>query len=447
MPYWRLLSMGHVRTDGAARPHRAPAYAAGAVGVLAVLAYAWIYGRELAPTPVRSDAFSYYVYLPAVFIHGDPSLAAFAADCCGGEFPAYTVIIKWPSTGAWVNPHPIGVAVLVSPFFALADLLARWGNLPRDGFWVLHTHLTGLAGPVYLVVGLLFVARVLARTFSPCVVATTVVVLAFGTNLFHYATWDSLYSHVYAFCVLAALMAVLPPFYEAPSVRTAAVVGVLCGLMVLVRHLNVLLLLLVPLYGLLDRGAVRRRLEWAWQNRPALALTATTAACTVLPQLWLYYRATGRWLVSPYGHLWFRFDDPRIVGVLFSTQKGLFFWSPLLLVALAGVLVVRGEARAWVPPLLAIFPIQIYLVASWPDWQFGASYGHRAFTDDLALFAVPLAASLDWIAASRRRRSAHVLVAMLVLLSAAQMIQVWLGIMPMANVTWARYRALFLRFS
>jgi hypothetical protein len=48
---------------------------------------------------------------------------------------------------------------------------------------VLHTHLTGLAGPVYLVLGLVFVARVLARTFSPRVVATTVVVLAFGTNI------------------------------------------------------------------------------------------------------------------------------------------------------------------------------------------------------------------------------------------------------------------------
>ena len=439
--------MRQPRIDGAARPQRAAVYAAVATGILAVLAYAWIYGRELASTPVRSDAVSYYVYLPAVFIHGDPSLAALADDCCGGQFPAYTVIIKWPGTGAWVNPHPIGVAVLASPFFALADLLARWGNLPRDGFWALHTHLTGLAGPVYLVVGLLFVARVLARTFNPRVVATTVVVLTFGTNLFHYATWDSLYSHVYAFCALAALMAVVPAFYEAPSVRTSAVVGVLCGLMVLVRHLNVLLLLLVPLYGLMDTAAVRRRLEWASQNRKALALTAAIAACTVLPQLWLYYRATGRWLVSSYGHLWFRFDDPRIVGVLFSTQKGLFFWSPLLLVALAGVLVVRGEARAWVPPLLVILPIQIYLVASWPDWQFGASYGHRAFTDDLALFAVPLAGSLDWIAASRRRRWAHVLVAVLVLLSAAQMIQVWLGIMPMANVTWARYCALFLRFS
>jgi hypothetical protein len=28
--------------------------------------------------------------------------------------------------GAWVNAHPISVAVLASPFFALAALLARW---------------------------------------------------------------------------------------------------------------------------------------------------------------------------------------------------------------------------------------------------------------------------------------------------------------------------------
>jgi hypothetical protein len=31
---------------------------------------------------------------------------------------------------------------------------------------------------------------------------------------------------------------------------------------------------------------------------------------------------------------------------------------------------------------------------TWPDWQFAASYGHRAFTDDLALFARKLAGVL-----------------------------------------------------
>ena len=98
-------------------------------------------------------------------------------------------------------------------------------------------------------------------------------------------------------------MAVLPAFYEAPSARTAAIVGALCGLLVLVRHTNALLLLVVPLYGLVDGAALRRRLRWVCRNRGVLALTAATAACTVLPQLWLYHRATGRWLVSSYGHL------------------------------------------------------------------------------------------------------------------------------------------------
>jgi hypothetical protein len=35
---------------------------------------------------------------------------------------------------------------------------------------------------------------------------------------------------------------------------------------------------------------------------------------------------------------------------------------------------------------------------------------------------------------------------MAVLLSVAQMIQYWLGILPIANTTWAEYRELFLRF-
>ena len=33
-----------------------------------------------------------------------------------------------------------------------------------------------------------------------------------------------------------------------------------------------------------------------------------------------------------------------------------------------------------------------------------------------------------------------------VLLSVAQMIQYWIGVLPMADTTWAQYRDLFLRF-
>ena len=79
--------MRQPRIDGAARPQRTAVHAAVAMGILAVLAYVWIYGRELAPTPVRSDAVSYYVYLPAVFIHSDPSLSALAADAAADNSP------------------------------------------------------------------------------------------------------------------------------------------------------------------------------------------------------------------------------------------------------------------------------------------------------------------------------------------------------------------------
>ena len=35
--------------------------------------------------------------------------------------------------------------------------------------------------------------------------------------------------------------------------------------------------------------------------------------------------------------------------------------------------------------------------SSWWDWKFGASYGHRAFTDTLGLLAIFLASFFDWV--------------------------------------------------
>ena len=42
-------------------------------------------------------------------------LAGLARDCCGGEFPEWSAIVRWPETRRWVNAHPIGVAVMQAP--------------------------------------------------------------------------------------------------------------------------------------------------------------------------------------------------------------------------------------------------------------------------------------------------------------------------------------------
>src|SRR4051794_11536084 len=50
-----------------------------------LVGYVYAYGSGRAGAPVRSDAFSYYVYLPAWTLYHDPSLQAVADDCCGGD--------------------------------------------------------------------------------------------------------------------------------------------------------------------------------------------------------------------------------------------------------------------------------------------------------------------------------------------------------------------------
>ncbi len=86
----------------------------------AVAGYVWIYAGGLQTTPVRSDGFGYFVYLPAVIVHHDPTLETTARECCGGAFPAWTAIIRWPGTSRYVSAHPIGVSILLLPAYVAA---------------------------------------------------------------------------------------------------------------------------------------------------------------------------------------------------------------------------------------------------------------------------------------------------------------------------------------
>ena len=100
-----------------------------------------------------------------------------------------------------------------------------------------------------------------------------------------------------------------------------------------------------------------------------------------------------------------------------------------------------------VPAIADVWRFRPTLAASWWDWQFGASYGHRAFTDALPLAAVLLAACFQWVAGRvAARRFVTGVAAALVALSVAQMVQYWTGKIPIANTTWQEYRDAFLRF-
>ena len=407
--------------------------------VLAVGAYVLLYSASSSiDAPIRSDGYSYYVYLPAWHLHHDPTLQSVVDDCCGGTFPAFTSIVRWPETNRWVNPHPIGVAILMTPYFAVAHALTRWSNLPPDGFSLYYQHAAGVAGVTAFLCGLIALRSLLSRYFEDGVVLATLVVITFGTNLFHYGTHDSTFSHAFSFALIAGLLDATDRWWREPSWRQSLVLSSIAALIVLVRHPNAIFLSVIPLWN--PQGVVAR-----WRLLAAMGLM--TAFC-VSPQLLLYKQATGHWFVSVYDRVGtFHFDSPKILPVLFGVQKGLFFWSPVLAFALAGFAVDREPASRLRLPAAIAFIVVTYLTASWSDWQFGGSFGHRGFTDGLAFAAVFLAAFFDWLAKRRPLVPAvATLIGLLVALSTAQMLQYWLGILPIADTTWQQYRELFLRF-
>ena len=109
----------------------------------------------------------------------------------------------------------------------------------------------------------------------------------------------------------------------------------------------------------------------------------------------------GHPIVSSYGALGFDFANPGIYGVLFSVQKGLFFWSPLLLLACAGLAWLGGQdiRRGHSSPAEWFSRPQHIPDCELVGLAVRGSFGHRGFTDSLPIFAIGLAAAVHLVGA------------------------------------------------
>ena len=98
-------------------------------------------------------------------------------------------------------------------------------------------------------------------------------------------------------------------------------------------------------------------------------------------------------------------------------------------------------------PAVSFLAADTYLIASWWDWQFGGSFGHRGFVDALPFFAIGLAAFYHWAFARRGRgQLVAAIVAGGIALNLFQMAQYWNHILPFSDTTWDLYREVFLRW-
>jgi len=246
-------------------------------------------------------------------------------------------------------------------------------------------------------------------------------IAALGTPLWSYGT--VFFGHAPAAVLIAiAWVVLLQPGDASGGTRTAFLGGVSAGLAIATEYPTVLLVAIV--FGSL----VFRRVPG-----PQLGSAFAGLAIGLLPALVYHQVAFGAPWLTGYA---FKADPgfqqihaaglsgvslPTIEGlwgVLFSSARGLFFYSPLLLFAPIGLWLMHRR-RGWrdVAPLTAAIIVYIAFAAGFVDWQAGWCAAARHLVPAIPLLVMP---TMVAIAAMARHRSGLPVLAWVVALSATR---------------------------
>jgi hypothetical protein len=217
--------------------------------------------------------------------------------------------------------------------------------------------------------------------------------------------------------------------------------GALAGLMAMVREQDAFVVV-GPAIDFAWTAVRQRRLQ---ALGPAIA-GAAAAGLVYLPQAAAYLALNGRLWPSRLVSRKMTWTSPHALGVLVSPEHGLFFWTPLALVAVAGlVLLIRrrggervsaaAEASAGDAPrrigigLLAIVIGQVYVAGSVESWTVAGAFGQRRFVAMTAPFVIGLAVAGARLVGPNARRAAAVIVGLCVWWNLGLMVQFGAGLM------------------
>lgn len=371
-----------------------------------------------------SDEIQYYAWLRSIAFDHDADFQneyqRFWDDGIAHDAGFHeTFLERTNEAGRRINFAPIGTAVLWSPFFAIGHAAAIATHQPADGFSHPYIAAVTYGSAVY---GLLAIVLTIAivRRIAGRGIAATLAIWA-GTPFVFYMYVAPGFSHAcsaFAVSLLLWLWLRCRETWRGGQVFWLAVAG---ALLPTVREQDVIFLVIPALDFL----------RWTWRRRAAVGFDAVATAKTIAiaavgfvlayaPQLAAYQALNGHPGATRLVTRKMVWTAPHAWAVLFSPEHGFFWWSPLAVLATAGlVLLASGRARAiqndaaWIGALaLLAIVLQVYVSGAVESWTVAGSFGQRRFVALTPLLALGLAA----LATRATRPPARTLLAIAVVL-------------------------------
>ena len=343
---------------------------------------------------INGDAVQYYAYLRSLVFDRDVNFINDYELLFESSQERNVWLSARTTTGYAVNFMSIGPALLALPFFlitcgVIACVRLAGGSVAFDGISLPFQLSAGIAGVVYATLGIYLCHRICERLFPPRPALWGTLVAWLATPAIYYSLVSPAYSHATSLFAVSLFVHYWVRTMGGHRVERYVLLGALGGVAALVRWQNALIMM-VPM----------AELVWQWRHEKAsvrsLAICAgasgVTALVIFLPQLLAWKQIYGQWLLTPQGDEFMRWSDPQIVAVLFSTNHGLFMWTPAVLLAVLGlgVCVTRHPLIGW--SSLGVVLMTVYVNAVVVDWWAGEAFGARRFVGNTPFFAIGLSA-------------------------------------------------------
>jgi hypothetical protein len=344
---------------------------------------------------IKGDGQGYYDYLPSIFIYKDfPNKGIDNSNEISARVKNLDMYIDYGTCK--INKYPCGTALLMSPFFVGANLLAPELKTAQDGYSAPYQKAIYLAALFYLMLGLIFLKKLLELYGIPKgIIFLTQVLAAFGTGLTHYTYCDSSYSHVYSFFAITSFLFFTKSYFLTKKNKWFLFAALSLGLVVLLRQMNILIIFFVPFIS--DSFSnFKEIITYTIKKRSLLIFGIFSFIGMFSIQSILWYLETGRFFIYSYQGEGFNFLHPAFFKVLFSYKKGLFIYTPLLFFSLIGLYLLFAKKKYFqIISWIIFFFILTYFISSWGYWSYGASFGHRAYIDYYSIFLILIAITFN----------------------------------------------------
>ncbi len=393
---------------------------------------------------IVSDGLVYYEYLPAMFIFQDITWE-FTLNL-PEDFDG-TIWLEKDKNG---NKHPkttMGVAVMQTPFFLSALAISKLLGENSYGYSPIFQFSVVFSAIFYVLAGLFFLRKILVRIASQEAVLITITALGLATGLMFYGPLASGHSHAPSFFLVTLFIYLIMKWHEKPTYMNSIALGVTLGLITLVRPVNALVVIIAALYQADSKQAFSQKLKLIADSWVKTLLAIFCSITVVAVQCLFWKLSVDTWFIYSYGEEGFFWLDPKFLEGFFGFRKGLFVYSPILLIALIGFFLKHQKLKPMKLALIIYFVLNAYVILSWWCWWYGGSYTHRAFIDTLAVLAIFMCVVVERVIQSKKvslKVGLAVFIGFCVYFNDFKIRQHLISFLHYDSMTWEAYKASFL---